>query len=139
MLVFTKLAAKGEPEHSISTGISMSDCIFCKIIRGEIPSNKVYEDDEFYAFRDLNPQAPTHVLVVPKKHIESLLDMQAEDSPLMGRLLFCAQNIAKKEGLAESGARFVFNAKGDAGQTVPHIHCHILGGKRLDDSFGAKA
>lgn len=117
----------------------MSDCIFCKIVRGEIPSNKVYEDDEFYAFRDLNPQAPVHVLVVPKKHIASLLDMQKEDSPLLGRLLFVAQSIAKKEGLEESGARFVFNAKGDAGQTVPHIHCHILGGKRLDDSFGAKA
>jgi histidine triad (HIT) family protein len=117
----------------------MSECIFCKIIRGEIPSKKVYEDDEFFAFNDLNPQAPVHVLLVPKKHIESLLDLEPADSPLMGRFLLAAKKVAEDMGLKESGARFVFNAKGDAGQTVPHIHCHILGGKRLDDGFGAKA
>ena len=116
----------------------MSDCIFCKIIHGEIPSTKIYEDDEFYAFKDLNPQAPVHFLVVPQKHITSLMELEESDSPLMGRLLYRAQLLAKQEGLGEGGARFVFNCKGDAGQTVWHIHCHVLGGKRLDDGFGAK-
>ena len=116
----------------------MSDCIFCKIIKGEIPSTKIYEDDEFFAFKDLNPQAPIHTLVVPKKHITSLMDMEEADAPLMGRLLYRAQEIAKLQGLGEGGARFVFNCKGDAGQTVWHIHCDILGGKRLDDVFGTK-
>ena len=84
----------------------MSDCIFCKIIHGEIPSTKIYEDDEFYAFKDLNPQAPVHFLVVPKKHITSLMELEESDSPLMGRLLYRAQLLAKQEGLGEGGARF---------------------------------
>lgn len=115
----------------------MSDCIFCKIANGEIPSTKIFEDADFCAFKDLNPQAPVHFLVVPKKHIESLMDMTEEDAPLIGRLIFRAQLLAKQEGLGEKGARFVFNCKDDAGQTVKHIHCHVLGGKRLDDSFGS--
>ncbi len=116
----------------------MSDCIFCKIVNGEIPSTKIYEDDEFFAFKDLNPQAPTHFLIIPKKHISNLMEMEESDAPLFGRLLFRAQLLAKQEGLENDGARFVFNCKADAGQTVWHVHCHVLGGKRLDDNFGAK-
>ena len=114
------------------------NCIFCGIADGSVKSQLVYEDDEVVAFKDLNPQAPVHFLVVPKKHITSLMELEESDSPLMGRLLYRAQLLAKQEGLGEGGARFVFNCKGDAGQTVWHIHCHVLGGKRLDDGFGAK-
>ena len=116
----------------------MTECIFCKIAAGEIPSTKVYEDAEFCAFKDLNPQAPVHILLIPKKHISSLLELQEADATLMGKLLFRGQKIAKEQGLGESGVRFVFNCKDDAGQTVHHIHCHILGGARLSDSFGVR-
>lgn len=107
----------------------MDDCLFCKIIKGEIPSKKVYEDDEFFAFRDINPQAPVHFLIVPKKHIATVMDMSPEDAALVGRMLYRAQLLAKEEGLTENGARFVFNCKADAGQTVWHIHLHVLGGR----------
>ncbi len=107
----------------------MDDCLFCKIIKGEIPSKKVYEDDEFFAFRDINPQAPVHFLIVPKKHITTVMDMSPEDAALVGRMLYRAQLLAKEEGLTEKGARFVFNCKADAGQTVWHIHLHVLGGR----------
>jgi histidine triad (HIT) family protein len=107
----------------------MSDCIFCKIVKGEIPANKVYEDDEVLAFHDLKAQAPLHLLVIPKKHIGTIMDAEAEDTALLGRLLFKAQEIAKNEGCEEKGARFVINCKSDGGQTVYHLHCHILGGR----------
>ena len=109
----------------------MSDCIFCKIIAGQIPSEKIYEDDEMLAFNDTNPQAPVHFLLIPKKHIKSLMDMEAEDGALAGRLLFKAQELAKDQGCEEKGARFVINAKRHGGQTVDHLHIHILGGRYL--------
>jgi len=107
----------------------MSDCIFCKIVNGEIPSNKVFEDDDFLAFHDLNPQAPVHFLVIPKKHIKNVMELEVADVGLMGKLLFKAQELAQKNGCAEDGARFVINCKSHGGQTVDHIHCHVLGGR----------
>lgn len=109
----------------------MADCLFCKIIAGEIPSQKLYEDDDFYAFRDVAPQAPVHFLVVPKKHIPTLMDMAPADSELLGKMLYRAQEVAKEAGLESSGARFIFNCKEDAGQTVFHLHLHVLGGKKF--------
>ena len=109
----------------------MSDCLFCKIIAGEIPCNKIYEDSEMLAFRDINPMAPVHFLLVPKKHIKSLLEVEAEDAALVGRLLCKAQELAKQQGCEEKGGRFVINAKRDGGQTVDHLHIHILGGRAL--------
>ena len=109
----------------------MSDCIFCKIIAGEIPAKKIYEDGEMLAFHDITPQAPVHFLLIPKKHITSLLDMEAEDTVLAGRLLHKAQELAKELGCEENGARFVINAKRHGGQTVDHLHIHILGGRIL--------
>ena len=109
----------------------MSDCIFCKIINGEIPSKKLYEDDELLAFNDANPKAPVHFLVIPKKHIRNMMELDAADSALLGRLLFKAQELAQSEGCTEKGARFVINCKSHAGQTVDHLHCHVLGGRFL--------
>jgi histidine triad (HIT) family protein len=111
--------------------LHMSDCLFCKIARGEIPSKKIYEDDELFAFHDINPQAPVHFLVIPKKHIENVMAMEADDIALAGRLLFKAQEIAANLGCSEKGARFVVNCKSDGGQSVDHLHMHILGGRRM--------
>ena len=107
----------------------MSDCIFCKIVQGEIPADKVYEDEEILAFRDVNPQAPLHLLVIPKKHIPNIMEASAEDTALLGRLLFKAEEIAQSEGCAQDGARFVINCKSNGGQTVDHLHLHVLGGR----------
>ena len=109
----------------------MSDCLFCKIIEGEIPSTKVYEDDSLYAFEDINPQAPTHVLVVPKAHIATLNDLRPEDKPVVGHMLYAAAGIARDRGIHESGYRTIFNVNADAGQVVFHIHLHVLGGRQL--------
>jgi histidine triad (HIT) family protein len=109
----------------------MGDCIFCKIVRGEIPSKKIYEDGEFLAFHDLDPKAPLHFLVIPKKHIPNVMELESADAALMGRLLYKAQELAVEQGCAERGARFVINCKADGGQTVDHIHCHVLGGRAL--------
>ena len=110
----------------------MSDCLFCKIISGEIPSAKVYEDENVFAFRDIAPQAPTHILVVPREHIESVADLNADNSALAARCLEAAAVIARQEGL-KGGFRVVSNCGDDAGQTVKHLHFHILGGERLGD------
>ena len=110
----------------------MSDCLFCKIISGEIPSAKVYEDENVFAFRDIAPQAPTHILVVPREHIESVADLNADNSALAARGLEAAAAIARQEGL-KGGFRVVSNCGDDAGQTVKHLHFHILGGERLGD------
>lgn len=109
----------------------MSECIFCKIINKEIPSDVVYETDNVLAFRDLNPQAPTHVLVIPKKHIASINDIQEADTALVGELYLAAKEVAKIEGLSEQGYRTVMNCGESAGQTVFHIHLHVLGGRAL--------
>jgi histidine triad (HIT) family protein len=105
-------------------------CLFCKIIAGEIPSKKVFEDDLIYAFGDINPQAPTHVLVVPRKHIGSLAEVEVGDRDLIGYLHLAAARIARSEGLAK-GFRTVINTGNDGGQTVDHLHIHLLGGRAL--------
>lgn len=107
------------------------DCLFCKIAAGEIPSTPVYSDDEFYAFRDINPGAPTHCLIIPRKHIARISDATEEDAALLGRMLLRASAIAGSEGVVESGFRSVINCNADAGQTVFHLHLHILGGRPL--------
>lgn len=108
----------------------MSNCLFCKIIAGEIPSTKVYEDDTVLAFRDIAPQAPTHVLVIPKHHIGSVAEVTAENSAVVAHIFEVIPQIARAEGL-ENGYRVVSNCGADAGQTVHHLHFHILGGKTL--------
>lgn len=108
----------------------MSNCLFCKIIAGDIPSAKVYEDELVYAFRDIAPQAPTHILVVPKAHIESCNGVTAENSAVVAHIFEVIPAIAKAENL-ENGYRVVSNCGDDAGQTVHHLHFHILGGKKL--------
>ena len=109
----------------------MSDCLFCKIIAGEIPATKVYEDETTFAFRDINPQAPAHVLIIPKKHIPTINDIAPEDEALVGHLFSVAKQIAKDEGIDATGYRSVFNCNADAGQEVYHIHLHVLGGRYL--------
>jgi histidine triad (HIT) family protein len=109
----------------------MSDCLFCKIIGREIPGSIVYEDQRVLAFNDVNPQAPTHVLVVPKRHIASLNELSVEDDQLLGELVRRAAAIAKERGISAGGFRTVFNTNGDAGQTVFHIHLHLLGGRSM--------
>lgn len=110
----------------------MSDCLFCKIIAGEIPSTKVYEDETVYAFRDINPQTPVHILVVPKTHIESVAAVTNENKALVADCFAAIAKIAKAEGL-DSGYRVVSNIGEDGGQTVKHMHFHILGGVKMSD------
>ncbi|NOH04432.1 MAG: histidine triad nucleotide-binding protein [Chloroflexi bacterium] len=109
----------------------MSDCIFCKIVKGEIPSTNVYKDEQVTAFRDINPAAPTHILIVPNRHIDSVNMMIPEDEPLVGRLFSVARQLAEKEGIAEDGYRLVVNTNAGAGQTVFHLHMHLLGGRQM--------
>ena len=109
----------------------MEDCIFCKIIKKEIPSNIVYEDSQIIAFRDINPVAPVHILVIPKKHISSLVDLEEKDELLIGKIYTVINKIAKQEKINENGFRVVVNCGKDGGQEVQHLHFHILGGKKL--------
>lgn len=109
----------------------MADCIFCRIIRGEIPAGTVYEDDRVLVLEDINPQAPVHLLVIPRKHISTALDISAEDHSLIGHMFQAAGDIARKKGVSDSGFRLVMNTNADAGQTVYHIHLHILGGRPM--------
>lgn len=109
----------------------MEDCLFCKIVKGEIPANKILETDELLAFHDIRPQAPVHVLVIPKKHIPSAHEIQAEDVALVGNLHLAAQEIANKLGIAKDGYRLVTNIGWHGQQTVPHLHYHMLGGRQL--------
>lgn len=109
----------------------MDSCLFCKIVAGEIPSEKVFEDESAYAFRDINPQAPTHVLVIPKKHIASLAEAGEGDEELLGHVLHVAARVARDEGLVAGGYRTVINTGAGAGQSVFHIHAHVLGGRSL--------
>ncbi len=108
----------------------MSDCLFCKIIAGQIPSTKVYEDETVFAFRDIAPQAPTHILVIPKAHLDSVNQVTPENSGIVAHIFEVIPKIAAAEGLT-GGYRVVSNCGADAGQTVPHLHFHILGGKML--------
>ncbi len=107
------------------------DCLFCKIVAGEIPATPVYQDDEVFAFRDIHPQAPTHILIIPKRHIASVNDLDAADAALVGKLFLTGKRLAAELGIAESGYRLVMNTNADAGQTVFHIHLHLLGGRTL--------
>jgi histidine triad (HIT) family protein len=107
------------------------DCIFCKIVAGEIPAAKIFEDDRAVVFRDINPQAPTHALVIPRAHVASLNEASENDEALLGHLLLVAARVARDAGHAEGGYRTVINTNADAGQTVFHIHVHVLGGRRL--------
>ena len=104
-------------------------CLFCKIAAGEIPASKVYEDDQLIAFNDINPQAPTHVLIIPKRHVATLNDLSEADDALAGAMVRCAATIAKEKGFDGPGYRTVFNCNAQAGQTVFHIHLHLLGGR----------
>ncbi len=109
----------------------MDNCLFCKIIQKEIPAEIVYENERVLAFRDINPQAPVHVLIIPKKHIPTLNDIQEDDQNLVGELFLAAKEIAKTEEIAEDGYRTVFNCNSNGGQEVYHIHLHVLGGRQM--------
>ena len=111
----------------------MSDCLFCKIIAGEIPGNTVFENDKVYAFRDINPQAPVHVLIVPKKHMDNVL---ACDGETAAALVEAAQTIAAQEGVDKSGFRLISNCGRDGAQSVNHLHVHLMGGKKLPERMG---
>lgn len=109
----------------------MADCIFCQIIRREIPAKIAYEDDQALAFSDNNPQAPTHILIIPKRHLATLSDMATEDASLIGHLFHVAAQLARERGVAEAGYRTVINTNRQAGQSVFHIHVHLLGGRAM--------
>ncbi len=109
----------------------MADCLFCKIATGEIPADVVYQDENVVAFRDIQPQAPTHILIIPRRHIASLLETRDEDVELLGRLQATAISLARAEGLDQGGFRLVVNTLAGAGQSVFHIHVHLLGGRKL--------
>lgn len=107
--------------------MQLDDCLFCRIARGEIPASKVYEDDEVLAFRDINPKAPVHFLIIPKQHIQSLALAEPEDAPLLGKMLSLTRKLALQEGAA-NGFRVIINTGRDGGQEVDHLHIHVLGG-----------
>ena len=107
----------------------MEDCIFCKIINGQVPAEKVYEDDEILAFKDIQPAAPIHVLIIPKKHIATLMDIEEDDGNLMGKIIQTSKKIAKQLGIEEKGFRLIANCGPDSGQEVMHIHFHLLAGR----------
>ena len=112
----------------------MNDCIFCKIVKGEIPSTKVYEDESVIAFKDLNPQAPIHILVVPKKHYNNVLDVEENDN-IISKIYYAINKIAKQEGFEKDGFRVINNCGKNAGQTVMHMHFHIIAGKKLGEGI----
>ena len=114
----------------------MTDCIFCKIVSGDIQGNIVYRDEQTTAFRDINPAAPTHILIVPNKHIDSVNMLIVDDEPLIGHMFTTAKNIAAQEGISENGYRLIINTNADAGQTVFHIHLHLLGGAPMKNPMG---
>ena len=109
----------------------MDGCLFCRIIKGEIPCSRVYEDDEVFAFHDISPQAPVHILVLPKKHIPDLSELKEDDAELMGKLVWAASSIAREKGFASSGFRLVVNTKESAGQSVFHLHMHLMSGRNF--------
>ena len=112
------------------------ECIFCQIVAGKVPSQTLYQDEEIVAFRDINPLAPTHLIIIPKRHILSLAHLSETESPIIGRMVDVANQLAKKEGISQSGYRVVINCGQQGGQLVPHLHMHLLGGRRLSDALG---
>jgi len=115
----------------LNSGEFMAETIFTKIINKEIPAKIEYEDDEILAFADINPQAPVHILIIPKKPVATLNDLTPDDAELTGKIILVAKKLAKEKGIAESGYRLVFNCNRDGGQEVYHIHCHLLGGRTM--------
>jgi len=107
------------------------DCIFCRIADRDIPSPLLYEDEDIVAFNDLNPQAPVHILIIPRKHVASIAEITAEDAPVLGKIALVAKELAEKNNIAESGYRLIANTRKDAGQEVPHLHFHLIGGAPL--------
>ena len=114
----------------------VKECIFCRIVAGEVPSDIVYQDADFLAFRDISPQAPTHVLIIPKMHITSVAELTERQQKLAGRLILIAKKLAEKEGISKKGYRLVINCGPDGGQVVPHLHLHLIGGRKLDARLG---
>jgi histidine triad (HIT) family protein len=114
----------------------MEDCIFCKIIAGEIPADILYRDNEVIAFRDINPVAPTHVLIISKKHIPSLAHLPDAETPLIGSMVEIANKLAREEGIFKSGYRLAISCGEQGGQVVPHLHMHLIGGRQLADTLG---
>ncbi len=112
------------------------DCVFCRIVAGEIPADILYQDEEVIAFGDINPVAPTHLLIIPKKHIPSLAHLSETGSSLIGTMVSTANQLAKREGIAESGYRLVINCGEQGGQGVPHLHMHLIGGRQLAPTLG---
>ena len=112
------------------------DCIFCQIVVGKVPSEILYQDEEVVAFRDIHPIASTHLLIIPKRHIPSLIHLSEGDLSLIGHMVNTANQLAKREGIAESGYRLVINCGKQGGQLVPHLHMHLIGGRRLSDALG---
>lgn len=113
----------------------MDNCIFCKIIKGEIPSTKFYEDDDVLAFRDINPQMPVHIIVIPKKHIKSIAELHEDDELLVGKIFTAINKITHSLNIAEEGFRVISNCGENAGQTVEHLHFHILGGEKMSEKI----
>jgi len=107
------------------------ECIFCRIISGEIQSDILYQDEQVVAFRDIDPKAPVHLLVVPRKHIESVAELTEDDAPIAGHLVSVANRLAREAGISEKGYRLVVNCGPDGGQLVPHLHLHLLGGRQM--------
>jgi len=116
--------------------MAAGDCVFCRIASGELETKVAYEDDAVVAFADLSPQAPVHVLIVPKKHLASVNELGAGDRDLAGRLILTAQKLARELGVSESGYRLVINTGSEATQTIPHLHVHLLGGRALEPTLG---
>ena len=112
------------------------DCVFCKIVAGDIPADIVYRDEGLIAFPDINPLAPTHLLIIPKKHIPSLVHLSEAESSLIGDMVNTANQLAKREGISESGYRLVINSGEQGGQLVPHLHMHLIGGRQLSGALG---
>jgi len=112
------------------------ECVLCQIIAGKIPADIVHQNNEFLAFRDIQPQAPTHLVIVPTSHIGSITQLTNEQQGLIGRLILLASELAEKEGVSASGYRLAMNCGADGGQLVPHLHLHLLGGRRLDAQLG---
>ena len=112
------------------------DCVFCKIVAGEIPADILYQDEELIAFRDINPVAPTHLLIIPSKHVPSLADLPETELSLVANMVKAANQLAQGSGVAESGYRLVINCGKQGGQLVPHLHMHLIGGRQLSDAIG---
>jgi len=112
------------------------NCIFCQIVAGDLPSDTLYQDEEIIAFRDINPMAPTHVLIIPKKHIPSLIQLSDAETPIIGHMTKVANQLAKQEGISEKGYRLVISCGEEGGQVVPHLHMHLLGGRNLGMALG---